>query len=44
MKYTPNDIEKIAKHSGMTVEAVLNRLLVLGCQVDRLMEVERERA
>lgn len=44
MKYTPYDLEAIAKHSGMTVKAVLNRLLVLGCQVDRLREVEREKS
>ena len=38
MEYTSQDLESIAEHSGMTVEQVLNRFLVLKCQVDRLRE------
>ena len=33
-----NEIEKVADYHDMTVEEVLDRLVLLGCQIDEVKE------
>ena len=35
-----NEIEKVAHYADMTVEEVLDRMVLLGCQIDETKEGE----